>query len=92
MRPHVKMLIGNYLTLEEKSLQSGGSPYCRLCIDANNPDNPNNVESLEHLISRCTGMKETRQRIVKSMTNVCLEAGLHIIFDELSNEEFTIFI
>ena len=33
MRPHIKMLTNNYLTFEEKSLQSGGSPYCRLCSD-----------------------------------------------------------
>ena len=31
MRPHVKMLAENYLTFEEKSQQSGGSPNCRLC-------------------------------------------------------------
>ena len=51
MRPHIKMLTGNYVTLEEKSLQSGGSPICRLCDLFEN-------ESIEHLISRCTKISE----------------------------------
>ena len=31
MKPHLKMLTGNYLTYKIKSEQSGGSPKCRLC-------------------------------------------------------------
>ena len=83
------MLIGNYLTFEEKSEQSGGSPYCRLCLDQ---DAHKNVESLEHLISSCNGMNDTRQRIVQNITNLCLEAGLDIKLDTLSNEQLTLFI
>ena len=31
MRPHIKMLSGNYLTFEQKSMQSGGSPFRNNC-------------------------------------------------------------
>ena len=31
MRPHLKMLSGDYLTYQTRSEQSGGSPDCRLC-------------------------------------------------------------
>ena len=52
MRPHIKMLAGNYLTYQVKSNQSGGSPYCCLCDDVTEP------ESLEHLISKCSGITD----------------------------------
>ena len=49
MRPHMKMLTGDYFTNEDKSLQSGGSPFCNICSDKTEP------ESLGHLILRCSG-------------------------------------
>ena len=47
MRPHVKMLTGNYLTFEIKSLQSGGSAECRICSQS---EETPQMESLEHQI------------------------------------------
>ena len=33
MRPHIKMLLGDFLTYQTKSEQSGGSPHCRFgCV------------------------------------------------------------
>ena len=49
LRPHMKMLTGDYFTNEDKSLQSGGSPFCNICSDKTEP------ESLGHLILRCSG-------------------------------------
>ena len=86
MRPHIKMLAGNYLTLEEKSNQSGGSPFCCLC------DNVIEPESLEHLISRCQKMSETRSNITTLMTKLCNEAGLNIDIKSLSDQQLCQFI
>ena len=46
MRPHIKMLCGDYPTYEIISSQSGGSPDFRLCTNSLS-------ESIEHLISKC---------------------------------------
>ena len=86
MRPHIKMLAGNYLTFEEKSLQSGGSPYCRLCDDITEP------ESLEHLISKCSGIHDTRTRIINTMQSLCQEAGLDIDLVQFSTDQLTRFV
>ena len=45
MRPHLKMLGGDYLTYEIKSQQSGGSPLCRLCRS--------DIDSISHIVSSC---------------------------------------
>ena len=62
MRPHIKMLSGNYLTFEVKSSQSGGSDQCRLCFD--------DVESLKHLIAQCVQLEDIRNRITTTLTNM----------------------
>ena len=45
MRPHLKMLGGDYLTYQIKSQQSGGSPQCRLCLSG--------TESISHIVYSC---------------------------------------
>ena len=80
------MLAGDYLTYEEQSLQSGGSPFCRLCIDEQIP------ESIEHLISRCVGLSEIRKNILNSIENLCQSSGLNINLKTLSHAELTQFI
>ena len=85
MRPHLKMLAGNYLTFEIKSAQSGGSPLCRLCDNSE-------TESLEHLISSCQYFSEARYRIISLMANLCKEDDLDIRLSELSHKHFTQFI
>ena len=54
MRPHIKMLCGNYPTFEIISLQSGGSSKCHLCLDP--------CESTEHLIAICPQFEDLRLR------------------------------
>ena len=88
MRPHVKMLVGNYLTLEEKSLQSGGSPFCQLCLNEDEPK-IEVVESIDHLISSCSGLNETRRNIISSMKNLIQVSGLKIEIDKFSPKELT---
>ena len=84
MRPHIKMLTGNYLTFEMKSNQSGGSPQCRLCLSEN--------ETLRHLISICGTFEDLRSRIKTSITSICTENKIEIDVKKLTHEQFTQFI
>ena len=86
MRPHLKMLAGHYLTYEDQSLQSGGSPLCRLCSEESLP------ESLEHLISRCSGLLEIRKSILESIQNLCENSGLNIKLNNFSHSQLTQFL
>ena len=85
MRPHVKMLSGNYLTFEIKSLQSGGSDECRLCAQLG--ETPY-TESLEHLISLCVKFDDFRTRIKAKMMSICQESSIPIDIDKLSSSDF----
>ena len=90
MRPHIKMLSGNYLTFEMKARQSGGSNHCRLCsnnieLGANGPY----IESLEHLIAQCIKFEDLRNRITTTITNLCQQAKISIDPRELSSHDFT---
>ena len=89
MRPHVKMLSGNYLTFEIKSEQSGGSPDCRLCSQLG--ETPL-TESLEHLISLCVKFSDVRTRIKTKMMSVCQEFGISIDIFKYSSSEFCQFL
>ena len=57
MRPHIKMLFGNFLTYGMKFEQSGiGSPRCRLC--------EHQFESISHIVGFCTRFDDKRDRIL----------------------------
>ena len=84
MRPHIKMLSGNYLTFEVKSSQSGGSDQCRLCFDG--------AESLEHLIAQCVQLEDIRNRITTTLTNILTQAEVEIGLSEFSTNELSRFI
>ena len=73
-------------------MQSGGSPYCQLCMNTTDSSNETNIETIEHLISICSGMAQTRNNILNSMKKVCRESGVNIHIDSLSNTELTQFI
>ena len=82
VRPHIKMLVGDYLTFEKKSEQSGGSPFCKLC-DKSEP------ESLVHLIANCSGLSETRDKIKSGIDILIKNANLKINVNALSSSELT---
>ena len=94
MRPHIKMLCGNYLTYEIKSSQSGGSPYCRLCLDESNEstESTKSIESLEHLISVCEKLKVVRTQIQSTILSICNDNGIKIDINKLTNKQFAQFL
>ena len=87
MRPHIKMLCGDYMTFEKLSRQSGGSPKCRMCLSGED-------STIEHLISRCVTFCDIRQQIIEQMSALLLEHPCYanINLHELKHKELTQFI
>ena len=90
MQIHLKMMIGDYVTYQVKSEQSGGQPHCRLgCKDQKDQ---HIVESICHIIAECCATQEIREQI-KSELSILLQ-HIHIdttiIFQD--NQIFTQFI
>ena len=64
MRPHIKVLSGDYLTFEKQSRQSGVSPDCRLCLSGER-------ETICHLATSCFALDTTRQRLMTEIFKYC---------------------
>ena len=68
LRPHVKMLAGDYLCYATLAKERGSDPRCRLCSSfplASAPD-----ENLVHILTICHGTADTRQRLIPELLNV----------------------
>ena len=65
MRPHIKMLCGDYYTYELKSKYQGGSPHCRLC-----GTEEKSIENIQHILTTCLSYSDVRNRIISDMKNI----------------------
>ena len=68
MRPHLKMLCGDYYTFEQKAKYQGGSPQCRLCTSEDN--NIENIENIEHILTTCPNYSDVRERVITEMKTI----------------------
>ena len=87
MRPHIKLLSGDYLTYKKKSRQSGGDPRSRYCIFDSGES-----ESVSHIVKTCDSLQSCRYKMISELTQFC---NLHnIFFDEYleDSELFTQFL
>ena len=75
-RSHLKMLIGDLLTYEKKSEQSGGSPNCRLCSEGEK-------ENICHILTVCSAYCEIRLRILSEYSYLCLNSISGVHFSEI---------
>ena len=91
MRPHLKMLSGNFLTFKKKSDQSGGNPLCRLCLGHQNPPIGYD-ETLEHLICFCESLSEPRSRILAELQLLCQQTESNINLQSFNSIELTQFV
>ena len=80
MRPHLKLLSGDYLTYQVRSQQSGGSPICRLCGLAD--------ETSCHIIASC--QKLDRKQFLEEYKSLCLLSENNISFDYMVKSEETL--
>ena len=86
MRPHLKLLLGDYLLNSKKSRHRGGSPNCELC-------NKNLPETCQHFISLCEILHDVRDKTKQKLRELCVSKGWNFINDILINETlFTQFI
>ena len=73
MRPHLKMLSGDYLTYSRIALdRKAGDPSCRICRTS--PSQLVPPETIEHLLTECKGTAEVRERIFPELLNALLLA------------------
>ena len=77
MRPHIKMLTGDYLTYSRiVTDRQTGDPSCRLCRKLTVPLSltPPPAETIPHILTECRGTAEVRERIIPELLNSLLLA------------------
>ena len=67
IRPHIKMLAGDYLTYANLAHDRGIDPHCRMCHL--HSDHPAPTEDLVHLVVLCRATSDTRDRILPEILN-----------------------
>jgi hypothetical protein len=67
VRPHIKMLAGDYICYANLAHDRGLDPHCRLCHLLSHHPAP--AENMEHLLTRCRATADTRERIIPEILN-----------------------
>ena len=80
-RIHLKMLVGDYLTYDLKSIRSGGSPHCRCCSNQSSAK-----EDIVHILTQCDAYNDIRERIYPEFSAVCNESKSGLEFQTLHSE------
>ena len=80
MRPHLKFLVGDYLSSDKKTRQSGGSPNCRVC-DLETP------ETYKHILVQCLFYNNVRSKILSEMKEFCHSIHFYEINDIMTNQD-----
>ena len=92
VRPHIKMLAGDYLCYYHLAHDRGTEPYCPLCKDLTAPAQTP-TEDMVHLLTLCKGTKETRDRLLPDLLNpVASHSPDNLLLSFPPDKQFTQFI
>ena len=68
MRPHIKMLSGDYLCYAHLAHDRGVDPHCRMCQQLTHLPAP--TEDMVHVLTRCRATADTRGRLIPDLLNI----------------------
>ena len=65
LRPHLKMLAGDYMTSASLAKERGTDPACKICPSSVVAPAPS--EDIIHILTQCRGTIDTRQRVIQDL-------------------------
>ena len=68
VRPHIKMLSGDYLCYAHLAHDRGVDPHCRMCEQITHLPAP--TEDMVHVLTRCRATADTRGRLIPDLLNI----------------------
>ena len=84
MRPHIKMLCGDYYSYAVRAAQAGGSGHCRLCGFI--------LENIDHIL-KCPSTAEAKMATMEQLSIAVQQTKCWIDFQSLTNSKhFTQFV
>ena len=91
VRPHLKMLAGDYLCYAYLAHDRGLDPHCRMCQPISTHTAP--VEDMVHLLTRCRATADTRCRVMPELLNTVAKFHpTNKLLSEPSHDHLTQFI
>ena len=91
IRPHIKLLCGDYLCYDFLCHDRGSDPHCRLCSSLSGHTGP--VEDIEHILTKCLATSDTREdRLVILMNTIAYPCSDNNILLTQSSKVLTQFI
>ena len=71
VRPHLRMLAGDYPCYSYLAHDRGVPPHCRLCTRPTSPtpQHQPEEEGMTHILTRCSATRDTRQRLLPDLLN-----------------------
>ena len=83
LRPHLKILTGDYLTYQTKFDQTNkGNPLCKICRNEN--------ETICHIMAICPAFNPIRNRIKDEMAELCKASKGNLDFQQISENPETL--
>ena len=70
VRPHIKMLSGDYPCSVNAAKIGNGEPFCKLCQSLIDPDQQCPREDIVHLLTCCKATSDTRSRVLPDLYNL----------------------
>ena len=91
IRPHLRMLAGDYQCYAYLSHDRGLEPHCRLCKTISN--NPAPAEDLAHVLTRCRATSDIRNKYIPDLFNtVASFLPSNRLLSSTTHEQLTQFI
>ena len=93
LRPHIKMLAGDYQCYEYLAQDRGTEPYCRLCLSSIHPSQQPSTESIGHILTQCTAKSNTRGSYLPGLLNtVAKYAATHSLLTDPASTQLSQFL
>ena len=95
IRPHIKLLSGDYLCYSQLAHDRGTDPHCRLCQNFAPLTDPTQTpaEDTVHLITQCKATRDTRDRHLPDLLNTVADHHpTNILLSNPSHFQLTQFI
>ena len=69
LRPHIKLLSGDYQCYEYLAHDRGIEPHCRLCMSSTHPSQQPPTEDVDHILTQCRATSDTRASYLPGLLN-----------------------
>ena len=93
LRPHIKLLAGDYQCYEYLAHDRGIEPYCRLCMSSTPPSQQPPTEDVDHILTQCRATSDTRASYLPGVLNTVAQyIATHSLLSDPTSAQLSQFL